>query len=156
MHGNKIQTAGNIALLAQVPLEHLLDAQQVVETEGKVAFGSQSYDLFRQLDKERNGQPVDVYIYASRREGHPEGETFWVATYVGHVESDLGAYPGDMRFRPKSTADDTAFAVFWEVDALKPVAASEWCQLSDLIGFEKRKPYGQPFVPEGPILIQHP
>jgi hypothetical protein len=156
MHGNETQTAGNIALLAPVPLEHLLDAQQVLETEEKVAFGSQRYDLFRQLDKERNGQPVDVYIYASRREGQPEGETFWRATYVEHVKSDLGVYPGDRRFRPKSTAGDTAFAVFWEVKALKPVAASEWCQPSGLTGFGKKKPYGQPFVPEGPILIQHP
>ncbi len=156
MHGNNIQTARNIALLAPVPLQHLLDAQLVIKTEGRVAFGSQRYDLFRQLDKERNGQPVDVYIYASHREGHPDGETFWRATYVGHVESHLGAYPGSMRFRPKSTADDTAFAVFWEVETLKPVAASEWCQVSNLTGFERIRPYGQPFVPEGPILIQHP
>jgi hypothetical protein len=156
MHWNNIKTAGNIALLAPVPLEHLLDAQEIIETEGKVAFGSQRFDLFRQLDSERNGLPVDVYIYASRREGQPEGETFWVARYVGRVESDLGAHPGGMRFRPRSTTDDTAFAVFWEVDALKSVAQSEWCQLSGLTGFEKKKPYGKPFVPEGPILIEHP
>jgi hypothetical protein len=74
VRGNKIKAAGNIALLAPVPLEHLLAAQKIFETERKVAFGSQRYDLFRQLDKERNGQPVDVYIYASRRDGHPEGD----------------------------------------------------------------------------------
>ena len=156
MHGNKTKTAENIALLAPVPLEHLLDAREIVETEGKVAFGSQRFDLFRQLDSERNGLPVDVYIYESRREGHPEGETLWRARYVGREESDLGAHPSGMRFRPKSTTDDTAFAVFWEVDELRPAAQGEWCRLSDLTGFEKKKPYGQPFVPEGPILIEHP
>lgn len=65
-----IQTAAHIALLAPVPLEHLLDGETTARTEGKVAFGSRKWDTFRQLDALREGMPVDVYIYAS----HPDGQ----------------------------------------------------------------------------------
>lgn len=44
------QPAGNIALLAPVPLHHLQDGYQVARQQGKVAFGSMKWELFRELD----------------------------------------------------------------------------------------------------------
>lgn len=83
---NKKMSASNIALLAPVPLEHLTTGKKVAEAHGKVAFGSQMFELFRKLDLERKGQPVEVYIYASHHEGYPDGVIYWRARYIGHVE----------------------------------------------------------------------
>ena len=161
MHFNVKLSAAKIALLAPVPLEHLIDGRKVVEAHGKVAFGSQMFELFRLLDLERKGQAVDVYIYASHHERYPDGEIYWRARYIGHVESDLGAHPSGMKFRPASTGQHSSdnkgyWAVFWEVDALRAVPSSEWCDLAELTGYGKKKPYGQPFVPEGPLLVERP
>ena len=76
-------------------------------------------------------------------------------------EVDLGAHPQGMKFRPSSTgkyANDNSghWAVFWEVEDLRPVPSSEWCDIAGLTGFGKKKPYGHPFVPEGPLLIECP
>ena len=36
----------------------------VCREEGKVAFGSRAWEVFRELDQIRKGEPVDVLIYA--------------------------------------------------------------------------------------------
>jgi hypothetical protein len=157
----KIQTATHVALLAPVPLEHLIDGRVTSERVSRVAFGSMRWDFFRDLDQSRKGMPVDVFIYASHTDGYPEPETTWRAKYLRHVESVGGAHPDGMRYRPPSTAkysDDNSghWAVFWEVTELEPVSAQQRLQLADLTGFGKKKAYGHPFVPEGPLLIEHP
>jgi hypothetical protein len=55
--------AVHIALLAPVPLQHLVSGQSVCAAEGRVAFGSRAWELFRELDSLRKGLPVDVYVY---------------------------------------------------------------------------------------------
>jgi hypothetical protein len=74
-------TASNVALLAPVPFEHLNDGQEVVQKEGKVAFGSRAWETFRELDKLRKGMPVDVYIYESHGGGHYDFKVSWRARY---------------------------------------------------------------------------
>ena len=114
----------NVALLAPVPLEHLIDAVTVCNVEGKVAFGSRAWEVFRELDNERNGVPVNVYIYAS---GDPSSEKFeasWYGRYIGHVQGKNGTHPEEMIFRPSSTAkypgdNKGHWAVFWELDELR-------------------------------------
>ena len=71
-------SAKNVALLAPVPEEHLLDGVNVIHVEGRVAFGSRAWEVFRELDALRKGDPVDVYIYASHAEpvlSHTEMES---------------------------------------------------------------------------------
>ena len=150
----------NVALLAPVPQRHLMAGVAVCHAEGRVAFGSRAWEVFRQLDALRKGLPVDVYIYASH--GDPPGalEASWHARYIGHVESIGGAHPAGMRFRPPSTAkyqsDNSGYwAVFWEVEHLTQLAVAQRIQVTDLTGFGKPKSY-DPFVPEGPLLIEHP
>ena len=116
--------AAQIALLAPVPLEHLLDGQKTVEKEGRFAFGSQKWELFRQLDDLRKGMPVYVYSYASHADGRHDFDASWHARYVRHVESKMGAHPDGMKYRPASTgkypSDNAGFwPIFWEVEDLQ-------------------------------------
>ena len=126
-----------------------------------MAFGSRAWEVFRELDSLRQGLPIDAYIYASHSDESPQFEASWHGRYVGHVESVGGAHPAGMRFRPPSTvryANDNLghWAVFWEVERLRELAPDERLGLAGLIGFGKRKAYGTSFVPEGPLLIEHP
>jgi len=158
---NTIETAAHIALLAPVPLEHLLDGRTTAQSEGKVAFGSRAWEVFRELDAQRKAMPVDVYIYASHSDGQQEFDVSWHARYIRHLESMMGAHPDGMKYRPPSTAkypsDNSGYwAVFWEVEDLQPLLKEQRLLLASLTGFGKKKPYGHAFPPEGPLLIEHP
>ncbi|MFL6448804.1 MAG: hypothetical protein ACJ746_14105 [Bryobacteraceae bacterium] len=116
-------TATDVALLAPVPIEHLKDGQITAKREGRVAYGSRAWELFRNLDAVRNGSEVDAYIYASHQGGEVDFEVTWKAKYVGHMESEIGAHPHGMRYRPPSTANYSSdnsgyWAVFWEIKDL--------------------------------------
>jgi hypothetical protein len=148
-------TARNVALLVPVPLEFLLDGQRVGEREGKVAFGSRAWQVFRELEELRSGHPVDVYIYASHTDGPLVLDVTWHAEYMGHVDSIAGAHPAGMQYRPPSTgkyANDNEghWAVFWEVQGLRQLPTPNRLRLADLAGFAKRNAYRPGFVREGP------
>lgn len=150
----------DVALLAPVPLEHLEDGIDVCRNEGRVAFGSRAWEVFRKLDQLRNGLPVDVYIYASHDPVVRRFVVSWKGTYIGHVESIEGAHPEGMRFRPPSTGkypeDNQGYwAVFWELEDLRRLDEDQQIPTGRFWGLEKRKSYGRNFVPEGPILIQY-
>ncbi len=150
-----------IALLAPVPLVHLQDAVDVCEAQGKVAFGSRAWEVFRQLDLERNGAPVDVYIYASMGRTADRLEASWHGRYIGHVEAKNGAHPDGMRFRPPSTAVNPSdnkgyWAVFWEVDSLRELAPEDRIPTGEFIGYDSGKAYKKNFIPEGPLLVTKP
>lgn len=126
-----------------------------------MAFGSRAWEVFRKLDQLREGRPVDVYIYASHSPGAVIFEVSWHARYIGHVESINGAHRQGMRFRPPSTAkyvDDNLghWAIFWEVEQLRELAREKRIPTGELTGFDKHKSYKQHFVPEGPIIVNHP
>jgi hypothetical protein len=153
--------AAHIALLAPVPLQHLVSGRPMCASEGRVAFGSRAWQIFRELDSLRHGLPVDVYLYASHADGTGLLEASWQARYIGHVESLGGAHPLGMKYRPPTTAQyakDSSgkWAVFWEVEDLRELAPAQRLALGAFTGFGQRKPYGKPFVPEGPILVEHP
>jgi hypothetical protein len=146
-----VKTAAQVALLAPVPLEHLIDGKKKSDIEGRVAFGSTVWELFAKLDNLRKGLPVDVYIYASHGGGNRDR----------HVESKMGAHPDGMRYRPESTGkypnDNSGhWAVFWEVEDLQELPKEQHMSLAQFTGFGKPKAYGHAFPPEGPLLIEHP
>ena len=156
-----MSTIQKVALLAPVPLEHLIDGIAVCDQQGKVAFGSRAWEIFRQLDELRDGQPVDVYICASHAPGRPSFKVSWHGIYLGHVKGIHGAHPQGMQFRPPSTAkyeDDNYghWAFFWEVTQLWELAPQEHIPLCRFYGWDKRRFYEKNFIPEGPILVHQP
>jgi hypothetical protein len=150
-----------VTLLAPVPLEHLRDGAEVCALQGKVAFGSRAWEVFRELDIERNGAPVDVFIYASGDPSSERLEVSWYGRYIGHVEGKNGAHPDGMKFRPPSTgkypSDNKGhWAVFWEVDQLRELAQEERISTGEFVGHSSGKAYKKNFIPEGPILVVRP
>jgi hypothetical protein len=155
------ETSSSVALLAPVPLRHLVDGAEVARREGRVAFGSRAWELFRSLDALRKGLPVDVYIYASRTNAPLVSEASWKGRYVRNVDSVNGAHPAGMRYRPPSTAANPSdnlghWAVFWEVEELAELPDDGVIRLDELTAVDKRERYGPSFIPEGPLLIEHP
>lgn len=143
------------AILAPVPEEHLLSWQEDGQ-ERKVAFGSMDFELFRQADERRGDKAVEVFIYASFAKNRPlKPEVSWHGLYVGHVQSRGGKHPEGMKFRPPSTVSDTpTWAIFWEVEELKPLSSP--IAIASLTGLEKKSNYKSRFHPEGPLLITYP
>jgi hypothetical protein len=56
--GIMIETARHIAFLAPVPLQHLVSGRPVSAAEGRVAFGSRAWEVFRELETSQKGQPL--------------------------------------------------------------------------------------------------
>jgi hypothetical protein len=137
------------ALLAPVPLEHLMSAMKVCEREGSVLFGSNAWQLF-ESEALRAGMPV--YIYASRAGAPVRPMITWHAEYVGFVRSE--ALSAQMRRRrPPSTANDTPFGGYYEVRDLRELANNEVFEVTDLADADGR-PYRSGFIPEGPIAVR--
>ncbi len=154
-------TIPSAALLTSVPLEHLIDGRDVCSAEGKVAFGSRAWQVFRDLDAIRKGEPVNVYIYASHADDPFTFEATWQASYTGHVESIGGAHPAGMRYRPPSTRqyandNDGFWAVFWAVELLRELPPKDRIRIEKFCGLGKRRGFTRGFVPEGPLLVECP
>jgi len=151
------------AILAPVPEEHLVYGVTVCLHEGKVAFGSRAWEVFRKADEERQGLPVRVLIYPSHpiSTHHRGPKVAWEALYIGQVAAKNGAHPHGMKFRPPSTGKYLTdnyghWALFWEVTELTSLPPSEMISIRDLRGLDKKGYYGRTFVPEGPLLIEYP
>lgn len=143
-------------LLAPVPESHLTAGEEVCREQGKVAFGSRAWEVFRELENQ-DDHGLPVLIYASHSELRAGPTVTWIATYAGHVESRGGAHPDGDRYRPSSATgsgeDGAAFwAVFWEVNDLRRLPSDEHIPIRSLRDRRGRR-YGRDFVPEGPILL---
>lgn len=148
------------ALLAPIPLEHLESGKDICVKEGKVAFGSNAFEVFRELDKIRDGLKVNAFLYASHDPGS-QLQVTWHALYVNHVESQQGTHPDGMKYRPSSTLkyknDNVGhWGIFWEVEKLHNLSSGERLWISELQSLNTEKYFAKHFVPEGPLLIQYP
>src|SRR5206468_3141526 len=108
----------------------------IAADQGRVAFGSRAWEVFRELDGLRKGQPVDVYIYASHTEGPQVFAVTWHAEYIAHVDGIAGAHPAGMQYRPPSTGkypsdNEGKWAVFWEVQKLRQLPERDHLRLAD-------------------------
>lgn len=162
---NKINA---FALLAPVPEMHLISGLEAIATQldaddlppnhaPKVAFGSMDFETFGEVEKLRNGKAIDVFIYASHAKGDQplNPEVTWHGLYIGYVGSRRGRYPGNSIHRPKSTATDSpTWAVFWEIQALERLKTP--ISIGKLRGKNKKANFQPRFIPEGPVLIEHP
>jgi len=155
------EAASNVALLAPIPDVYMSEGQTMCQSQGKVAFGSRAWEVFRELDHLRHGLPVDVYIYRSHANPPSPLEASWRAVYIGHVESNGGAHPDGMTFRPPSTNIDPSdnqgyWAIFWELEDMLGIPPADRIRIADFTGYGKRGSYKRNFIPEGPLLIEHP
>lgn len=143
-----MKTHPEIALLAPVPLIHLEDAPGVIEEVGKVAFGSQAFQFFRELDLDRGGLAVETFIYASHA-GVRDLSVTWHGLYVGHEENRE-----PVRYRPPSTLEwdgKNAWGTYWIVRDLERL--TEPIPIAELCAYGTGEPFGKGFVPEGPMRV---
>ena len=68
-------------LLAPVPEVHLASGVKICRTQGRVAFGSDAWEVFRSLDQGA-GRGLPVAIYASFPTTNLGPTISWAATYV--------------------------------------------------------------------------
>lgn len=163
-----MQKTHAFAILAPVPEMHLISGLEAIATQldsddlppdhqPKVAFGSMDFEVLGEVEKLRVGKAIDVFIYASHAKGDQplNPEVTWRGVYVGYVASRRGRYPGKSIYRPQSTATDApTWAVFWEVQALEQL--KQPIPIGSLRGKNKKTNYPARFIPEGPVLIEHP
>jgi hypothetical protein len=153
------------AILAPVPEQHLISgldaiAQQLdadpPQNPPLLAYGSDAFEVFGQADQLRKETSVQMYFYASHAKEQPlNHQATWRATYIGHVHSRRGRYPGSALHRPASTQNDApTWAVFWRVQDLekleKPIPIAYFRPL------EKKTHLTARFIPEGPMLVSLP
>jgi sRNA-binding carbon storage regulator CsrA len=145
-----------LALLAPVPYRHLPSALDSCTNYGKVAFGSNAWQLFKQLDEKRGDFECPVLLYASHDKALFPPRATWKATYVRQVPARAGKYPHDMNHRPSSAIDDSGWTIFWELTNLRPLERDEEILIKGLTGFRSQKTYAEAFRPEGPVLVENP
>lgn len=149
------------AIVAPVPLEHLVTGEDVAKSTGFVAFGSMKWELFRDIDQRRGDGAVPVLIYPSADDSASSLalHVAWCGLYVGSSESKSGAHVAGMTHRPSSTekyAGDNKghWAVFWHVSDLRRLDPAKQLPISALQtvkgGWRKNAP------PRGPELVQLP
>lgn len=158
----------HFALLAPVPLEHLLSGRAVAETHGYVAFGTRKWELLRQLESmRRDGENqitgrVAVLIYPSHDEDIPGSNSFrvsWFGWYAGKEETRTGAHSEKMKHRPPTTAAYPAdnlghWAAFWHVSALRELPLAKWTpigKIGRIVGGLRKGA-----APRGPELVALP
>ena len=105
------------------------------------------------------GEPVDVYIYASHTVRDGPATATWAAKYIGQVNSINGAHPEGRRFRPPSTfnypTDNQGhWALFWEVADLRQLPSEEAVLIRDMRGWKHKTKYDKFLIPEGPLIIE--
>jgi hypothetical protein len=156
-------SASDCALLAPVPLEHLIAGLDTCREYGKAAFGSRKGPLFEQLEFELKVKSCPVFIYASdnpKRSGPPQ--VTWQGIYCGWIKAnDDGSYRGDIKYRPKSVHKypgdlKGSWWGYWHVRDLCELKKQECRLIQTLYGKDRVKPFQKYFIPEGLYIIQNP
>ena len=149
----------DFALLAPVPQIHLTNA--LAENLPLVAFGSNAWEVFRKLEEERvsSGLRVDIFLYASLSDTgkvfHPQ--VTWRGCYVKCVDATSASGRREaFSYRPSSTKSEKGWAIYWLVKDLEELPESQYIKVSALRGWKTKSTYSPNFIPEGPLLIDHP
>lgn len=145
-----------VALLAPVPLVHLVSGAEVCREQGRVAFGTRAWEVFHQL-VDQAGPDAPVLIYASHAEQSVGSVVSWTARFVRWVEAVGGRHPDEDLYRPTSTQvgreDDSGYwHGFWEVTDLRHLQPEEQLPINRLKGTNGRG-FARDFIPEGPTLL---
>lgn len=150
-----------VALLAPIPECHLKSAAEIIGEMSKVAFGTNAYELFVELDAKKQ-QNVEVFIYASHTVTDGLPIATWHGRYVRCVNSNkVGQHPDNEEYRPPSAREEdkpgpNAWPCFWEVADLHELSPAQQIPIHEFFGFRKTKRYKKGFVPQGPLLVHYP
>lgn len=159
------------AILVPVPVKHLISGSenQARKQLGFLAFGSgkvkentslRTLKLFREIDKDRDGQPVPLLIYPSKEatEEKPPFQVCWAAWYTGHVhERNDGLHPASdpWKYRPPTckenydhNPDSERWMLYWHAAGLNLLPEQNWIDLAAL----QRKRQVRPW-PLGPEVL---
>jgi|HigsolmetaAR203D_1030402.scaffolds.fasta_scaffold36484_1 hypothetical protein len=148
-----------VALLAAVPEVHLISGREVCAKEGRVAFGSRDFLVFRELESLLAGKSCDVLIYASLAANPQPGlpKVTWKAKYARVHNALPDGSPPKGVIRPltaeRNPRENKGWAVYWEVSDLEMLPKSEFIPISQLRGYSGKN-YAKGFRPERPLIIQ--
>lgn len=152
-----------VGLLAPVPAIFMASALQTCEAHGRVAFGTNAFEVFAKLDLEY-GEGLPVLIYPTGHHGNPDGicepgYANFRAVYRKTQSASRGRHPTPA-LRPASTVQgdqaDSAWAMFWEVGDLVRLSKADRVPIISLTAEGKKKALPAGFVPHGPMLVTAP
>jgi hypothetical protein len=155
----------SFALLCPVPDEHLEEGVSVAVDTGYVCYGSNAWEVFRELDKMRGNEDVPVLFYPSYEDIDSKltYQITYVGWYFGHVTSDAEKHADDKaQHRPKTVDKYRGdydsphhWGLFWRVRDLRKLAAGEQAPVGSLISYKSgTKRLDKP--PRGPSVVVRP
>jgi hypothetical protein len=147
------------AILAPVPAIFLENAFQICRDEGRVAFGTNTVDVF----VEQNiGYEVYIYPTINQRDPdsiRPNNDVCFKGTFDRVTRPSRGVHP-ESKIRPRRTTStddpDTKWGSFWEVIGLQKLSGTERIKLSTLQAAGQKRPFPSGYVLRGPIIIHQP
>lgn len=153
----------HFSVLAPVPRQHLESAVDICRKTGHVCFGSDKWELFRELDARRQDDDVPVLIYASHNEDLADWGfvVAWRGIYIGSLEDTEAKYAEETAgHRPPTTqqyrADNAAgWGVFWKVKNLVELPDSERREIREFQSFRTGRDRDNA-APRGPEIIKRP
>lgn len=155
----------SFALLSPVPDEHLESGVAVAADTGYVCYGSNAWELFRELDELRGDQHVPVLFYASYDDAAVKAsfKISYLGWYIGHVASDADKRADDAAKHRPETVDKYRgehdsphhWALFWRVRDLSKLAGTDCVSIGTLQSYKSgNKRLDKP--PRGPSIVVRP
>ena len=148
----------SLALLMPVPWEHLADGETVCKREGKVAFGSNAFEILHKF-QEGGGVGTHVLIYSSHEHLPGVPEVTWRAIFLGMAKGEDYSANDLRQFRPESCwAEDRSglgWGCFIELADLERLADTDSIPVRD-IQTRSGKAHAPDFVPRGPTVVTDP
>jgi len=147
------------ALLTPIPAIHIEEGEAVFAEYGRVAFGSDNWELFDRLRQEGVDKSLPVLIYASATGLQTRSSPFALHKVVcsamldGFEESRGGKHKRPHLRTKTAFETDSGFALFWEVVALKRLEAT--INLNSLRPLQAKGKTGKVLTeaPRGPIRV---
>lgn len=148
----------SIALLMPVPWEHLADGETVCKREGKVAFGSNAFEILHKFQTE-GGVGMHVLIYSSHEHQPGVPQVTWRATFLGMAKGEDYSVQDLRQYRPESCWDEDRTGPGWgcfiEVSDLERLDEEDAVTVRE-IPTRSGRPHAPDFIPRGPTVVTDP
>ncbi len=159
-----METSRNLAVLFSVPESFLLSGLECINTQYQqdihpafLIYGTMEFEAFAAVEKARNGQALEMFIYASNPAGEQplNPEVTWKGVYFGIEAATAGGrYKGKPIYRPAATLSGKPSALFWKVSDLKKQIAG--MPIGRMQALTKKTLLPDRFLPDKPTLIEYP